>query len=88
MGLFMDSVALVVEDPKCEVKASKLASSKGPWSELLGPPEESRGSSVMFEAVFEENVPKDSDPSKLFSGIAAKGSKAAVLECSGVGVFP
>jgi hypothetical protein len=42
----------------------------------------------MIEAVFEENVPKDSDPSKLFSGIAAKGSKAAVLECSGVGVFP
>lgn len=52
------------------------------------PPGESCVSSVTAGPVFEENAPKESDPSKFFSGIAARGSKAVLLECSGVAGFP
>jgi hypothetical protein len=38
--------------------------------------------------VLEENAPKECDPSKLLSSIAAKGSIAVSLEFSGAGGFP
>lgn len=77
----MDSVAAVVGDSFRKVKAPRFSSSKGVRSEFLLPPAESCVNSVTDEPVLEENAPKESDPSKFFSAIAANGSKAVLLKC-------
>lgn len=60
---------------------------KGVWFKSLRLGAELCKGSVVVDTVEEAKAPNGSDPSKLFNGIAAKGSKVSVFAGSEMEVF-